>query len=316
MHTILGYKGAIGQAVLRDLQSRNLKHRLVSRSANAKIPLEVKADLRYAKETEIAIKGSDFVYLCIGLPYNHKVWEKEWPIIMNNVIDACIRYEAKLIFLDNIYMYSHNLPIPFDEKTLQQPKSKKGKVRKRISDIFVDAYSNRGLNGLIARSADFYGKGAKNSVFYLSFLDRILDGKRPQLLSVGNVKHTFANVDDNARAMVELALCECCFGQVWHLPVGPLITMNEVLELINDVLNTNFETSVMPNSLKKILPYFIPNLREPLEMQYQFEAKYEMNFNKFKKQFPNFKITPYKEGIRETINWFIQAKANPKPLRK
>ena len=87
MHTILGYKGAIGQAVLRDLQSRNLKHRLISRSANAKIPLEVKADLRYAKETEIAIKGSDFVYLCIGLPYNHKVWEKEWPIIMYNVID-------------------------------------------------------------------------------------------------------------------------------------------------------------------------------------------------------------------------------------
>jgi len=305
MHTILGYKGAMGQAVLRVLERRKFKYRLVSRSLNKVTPLALKANLLSEEEADSAIKGSNYVYLCVGLPYNYKVWEKEWEVIMNNVIDACIKYDSKLIFLDNIYMYTHDLPVPFDEQTQQEPMSKKGKVRRKVADAFIDAYTNRGLKGLIARSADFYGKGATNSVFYSSFLERILDGKNPQLLSAGNVKHSFAYVDDNARGMVELALCDSCYGQVWHLPVGSPITMNEVLEVVNKQMNSNYKNSVMPRFVKMILPHFIPSLKEPLEMQYQFEQKYVMNFDKFKRRFPTFKTTSNKEGIEKTVNYFL-----------
>ncbi len=305
MHTILGYKGAMGQAVLRVLESRNFKYRLVSRNTNPKTPFTVKANLLFKEETDTAIQGSDFVHLCVGLPYNHKVWERDWEVIINNVINSCIKYDARLIFLDNIYMYSHSLPIPFDEDTMQEPKSKKGMIRQRIADIFIEAFTKTDLNGLIARSADFYGKGATNSVFYLSFLERILNGKNPQLLSKGNRKHTFAYVDDNAKAMVELALLESCYKQVWHLPVGSPITMDEILEMINGILKTDYKNSVMPEFLKKILPYFFPSLKEPLEMQYQFEQEYVMNFDKFKKQFPTFETTPYEEGIITTVDYFL-----------
>lgn len=305
MHTILGYKGAMGQATLRVLQRHKFEYRLVSRTTNAETRSAVKANLLFEKETDAAINGSDFVYLCVGLPYNHKVWEKEWVVIMNNVINACIKYDVKLIFLDNVYMYTHRLPVPFDEDTLQKPKSKKGKVRKKLVDIFIEACTTRGLKGLIARSADFYGKGATNSVFYLSLLERILNGKNPQLLSGGNVKHTFAHVDDNAKAMVELALCESCYGQVWHLPVGSPVTMNELLEMVNEILKTKHKNVVMPGFMRIILPHFIPSLKEPLEIQYQFEQEYVMNFDKFKQQFPNFKITPYEEGIKDTVNYFL-----------
>ena len=254
MHTILGSNGAMGQAVLRVLEKRKLKFRLVSRSLINATSHALKANLLSEEEADSAIKGSNYVYLCVGLPYDYKVWGKEWEVIMNNVINSCIKYDAKLIFLDNIYMYTHDLPVPFDEQTRQEPMSKKGKIRKKVADAFIDAYTNRGLKGLIARSADFYGKGATNSVFYLSFLERILDGKNPQLLSAGNVKHTFAYVDDNARGMVELALCDSCYGQVWHLPVGSPITMNEVLEVVNGILQTDCKNSVMPDLLRRCYP--------------------------------------------------------------
>lgn len=305
MHTILGYKGAMGQAVLRELKSRSFRYRLVSKNTNSKTPFTVKANLLFKEATDAAIKGSNFVYLCVGLPYNHKVWKRDWEVIMNNVINSCIKYNARLVFLDNIYMYSHDLSVPFDEEMIREPKSKKGMVRQRIADIFIEAFTKRGLNGLIARSADFYGKGATNSVFYLSFLERILNGKNPQLLSRGNKKHTFAYVNDNAKAMVELALLESCYKQVWHLPVGPSITMDEILEIINGILKTDYKNSVMPELLKKILPYFVPSLKEPLEMQYQFEQEYVMNFDKFKKQFPTFETTSYEEGIKTTVDYFL-----------
>ena len=306
MHTILGSNGAMGKAVLRVLEKSKLKFRLVSRSLNKATSHTLKANLLSDEEADSAIKGSNYVYLCVGLPYSYRVWGKEWEVIMSNVINACIKYDAKLIFLDNIYMYTHDLPVPFYEQTIQEPMSKKGKVRKKVADAFIDAYTNRGLKGLIARSADFYGKGATNSVFYLSSLERILDGKNPQLLSMGNVKHTFAYIDDNARGMAELALCDSCYGQIWHLPVGSPITMDEILEMINGILKTNYKSSVMSHLLSRTLPHFVPNLKEPLEMQYQFKQEYVMSFDKFKRQFSNFKITSNEKGIEKTVNYFLQ----------
>ena len=43
-------------------------------------------------------------------------------------------------------------------------------------------------------------------------------------------------------------------------------------------------------------------------MQYQFEQEYLMNFDKFKRQFPNFKTTSNEEGIEKTVNYFLQKK--------
>ncbi len=273
----------------------------------------MQADLLDRRQTELAISGSDFVYLCVGLPYEHKVWADQWERIMANVIDACVDNDAKLIFLDNVYMYTSDLPNPFDERTAQQPSSKKGVVRKKVADLFMQAIESRGLRGLIARSADFYGVGASNSVFYLSFLERVLKGKAPQLLSAGNVKHTFANVDDNARAMVDLALCEDCYGQVWHLPVGTPITMDEALGIVNELRGTSFENSVMPGLLKRILPLFIPILKEAKEMEYQFENEYVMSYAKFSARFPDFEVTAYKEGISEMIASFEGATRKSAP---
>ena len=303
IHTILGATGAVGQAVIKTLQQKELPLRSVSRKATSELPNHFQADLLNKSDTQRAIEGSAFVYLCVGLPYTIKVWERDWELIMENVIEACATHNAKLIFLDNIYMYAPPLPVPFDEDTPQGPTSKKGKVRKRVADKLMQAMEQGAVKGLIARAADFYGEGAVNSIFYVSFLERILKGKNPQLLSKGDVQHTFANVTDIGRALVMLALCEECYGEVWHLPVGEPITMEEILSITNKQLGTQYKISVLPNLLKKILPMFIPIIGEALEMQYQFEQEYVMSFQKFQQKFPEFKLTSYEEGIAQMITW-------------
>ena len=195
-------------------------------------------------------------------------------------------------------MYGSPLPIPFDENTAQGPVSKKGAVRKRVADKLLKAIEEGRVNALIARSADFYGKRATTSVLYVSFLERILAGKNPQWLSAGNVKHTYANVGDNGRAMVELALSDDCYKQVWHLPVGQALTMEEILSIYNGYLGKEFKSQVMPGFMKGMLSLFIPILKEAREMQYQFEKEYVMSFEKFRKRFPDFKVTSYEEGFQ------------------
>ena len=299
IHTVLGANGAIGKAVIKELEIRQLQIRKVSTK-----PIWVQADLLSKIDAEKAIDGSSYVYLCIGLPYSAKVWETQWPQIMQNVIDACEKAQAKLIFLDNTYMYASPLPVPFDERTPQNPNSKKGKARKQTADLMIKALRDNKIKGLIGRSADFYGEGAVNSPFYISFLDRMLQNIGPKTLGSADIVHTYANVLDNGRALVELALNDDCYGEVWHLPVGEPITKNGMLAIFNERTGGNFKMSVMPTLLKKILPIFIPIMAEAKEMDYQFEQKYVMSDNKFRKRFPNFKVSSYQDGVNRMVEWF------------
>ncbi len=41
------------------------------------------ADLINAEQVNKAVDGSDVVYLTVGLKYNIKIWEVEWPMIMH-----------------------------------------------------------------------------------------------------------------------------------------------------------------------------------------------------------------------------------------
>lgn len=39
-------------------------------------------------------------------------------------------------------------------------------------------------------------------------------------------------------------------------------------------------------------------------MLYQFEGEYVMSFEKFKDQFPNFRLTSYEEGVDQMVKYF------------
>ncbi|GAB3652728.1 SDR family oxidoreductase [Echinicola sediminis] len=304
LHTVLGANGAMGQAVYKELQRRQVNFRLVSRKRMRDFPESRTADLLNKEETCRAIQGSQYVYLCVGLPYSAKVWQVQWEIIMQNVIAACADQGARLIFLDNVYMYSNPLPIPFDEQTPQSPASKKGLVRMKIAEMLMQAIGQGKIQGLIGRSADFYGEGAINSVLYISILEKMQQGKSPLSLSKGNVKHTYANIQDNAKALVALALDEDCYGEVWHLPVSAPITLHEIVEILNQALETDHRLKVMPKMLLKVLSWFIPILKESSEMQYQFEEEYIMSFEKFRSKFPDFKVTPIEQGLKDMARYF------------
>ena len=304
VHTVLGANGAVGQAVINALKEKGVIVKGVSRNGQIEGVITANADLLDAQQTMQVVEGSGVVYLCIGLPYRTRVWATQWEAVMQNVIEACAAYQATLVFLDNIYLYKAPLPVPFDEDTLQQPPSEKGKARKRTTDLMLKAMQEGKIQGVIGRAADFYGPNAVNSPFYISFLERMLEGKSPQALSNPEMKHTYANVVDVGRGLVALAEHEDCYGKAWHLPVGETTTINEMLALFNAELKSEYKLQVLPKVMRKLLSLFIPPLKEISEMMYQFEADYVMSFERFQNRFPDFKVTPYREGVKQMIDSF------------
>lgn len=305
LHVVLGASGSVGASVVEELKSRNLKIRAVERRKQIKGIETINADMADLGQTIAAIEGASHVYLCIGLPYDAAIWQEKWPKIISNVINACEKANAKLIFLDNIYMYGPApLSVPFDEKHTRIPVSKKGKVRKDIAEVVLKAHAAGRIKAVIGRSADFYGPNARNSILYISFLERMLAGKGPQSLSKTDIKHTYAYTVDNGRALVALALDESTYGQEWHMPVSRPITIDESVEVMNKVMKTSYKASVIPRPILKLMGLFIPTIKEVNEMLYQSDAPYIMSDDKFRKHFPDFKVTEFETGIREMIASF------------
>lgn len=94
MQTILGANGIIATELAKELYSKFTKDiRLVSRNPKQVngTDLLFTANLLDAGETEEAVKGSDIVYLTVGLPNNWKIVKEQWPVIIRNVINACIK---------------------------------------------------------------------------------------------------------------------------------------------------------------------------------------------------------------------------------
>lgn len=306
LHTILGASGASGRALIAELLKKNCAVRAVQRSSNALEGVEcVQANLLKAEQTMQAVAGSSHVYMCAAVEYNVQVWQRDWPVMIENVIAACLAADAVLVFLDNIYMYGPSpLKVPFDESHSQVPPSKKGAVRKQVADRVLEAAKKQGLKAVIARSADFYGPYSTNSLFYIQSLERMMAGKAPNSIAKPGVPHTFGNVTDNARAMLLLANEPDCYGQVYHLPVGEAITPEELIQLLNKELGTSFKPNFLPGFMRFILQQFIPGMKELKEMMYQFEHPYVMSWEKFKTQFPHFEATPYDKGIKEMVASF------------
>src|SRR5258705_1246732 len=105
--TILGAGGAIGSELFKELSARDEPIRLVSRNPKLEpgAAEAVAADLSKLDDALKAISGSRVAFLVAGLKYDLQVWREYWPRIMDNVIEACKRSSAKLVFFDNVYMY-------------------------------------------------------------------------------------------------------------------------------------------------------------------------------------------------------------------
>jgi nucleoside-diphosphate-sugar epimerase len=304
MQTILGAGGAIGRELALALTAYTKNIQLVSRHP-AKIngnDILLPADLTDAAAVKNAVKGSETVYLTAGLPYNTKIWQQNWPLIMQNVIDACVDAGSRLVFFDNIYMYDGSRLDNITETHAIRPCSKKGMVRAAIAEMIWTATASRGLEALIARSADFYGPGVKNvSVLIETVFNPLSKGSKANWLVNDNYRHSYTYTPDAAKATALLGNTPEAFGQVWHLPTAkdPL-TGRQWVALVAAAMQVKPAHRVISKTMVKLMGIFMPVMRESVEMLYQYDKDYVFNSNKFEQYF-SFTPTPYREGMQEII---------------
>jgi len=302
MQTILGSGGVIGTELAKNLTQYTDKIRLVSRSPEQVNPTDetMSADLNIAEQVNEAVKGSEVVYLTVGLAYKLSVWEKQWPIIMTNVINACKGHNTKFVFFDNVYMYG-KVDGWMTEETPMNPYSKKGEIRAKIAQQLMDEVNKGNLTALIARSADFYGPDATNTFVHAMVFEKLKNGKKASWLVNDKVKHSHTYTPDAGKATALLGNTESAYNQVWHLPTDRnVLTGKEFIEKIAQAYQVQPKYSVMSKWVMKMAALFNPLAKESVEMLYQNEYDYLFDSTKFENAF--FKAILYQAGIEKIVN--------------
>lgn len=273
MQTIIGSGGTIGTPLAKELKKYTDKIRLVSR--NQKKVNETDElhpmDANDLSQIDTAIAGSEVVYIVIGFEYKLSVWQKTWPAFMSEVISACKRHQAKLVFFDNVYMYEKSaIPHMVETSPIHAP-SKKGAVRQQLHEMIMKEVDNKTLTALIARSADFYGPDNKNSALNILVVDNLLKGKKAQAFGNINKIHTYTYTPDAAMATALLGNTADAFNQVWHVPTTKeKLTSQQWIQLVADELKVPAKIQTLPVWLIKILGLFVPIMKEFPEMNYQY----------------------------------------------
>lgn len=303
MQTILGANGAIGTELAKSLKEYTDQVKLVSRS-----PRKVNdgdmlhaADLTNRQEVFSAVAGSEVVYLTVGFHYDLKTWREQWPPLMKNVLDACERYETKLVFFDNVYAIGSEYISRITEASPISPTSEKGKVRAEVDEMLLKAVDQERVDALIARSADFFSPMKDKSMMMVMVYDNLVKGKRAQWLCNAKAKHSMTYCPDAAKGTALLGNTTTAYNQIWNLPTDEnALTGKEWIELFAAELGTSAKHMVLPAWGIKLLGKFMPIMKELHEMSYQFASDYIFDSSKFTKTF-NYTPTTNQEAVRQTV---------------
>lgn len=300
MQTILGANGQIGEELARALKQNYTSNiRIVSRNAKKINDTDTvfAADLSDKQKAIEAVKGSEIAYFTLGLPISSGLWEKQFPLITQNVIEACRINGTKLVFFDNTYMYPQNDTV-LTENTPFAPVGRKGRVRKEMAEMVLKAMRSGEPEAVICRAPEFYGPGKTQSITNTFIFNNIKAGKKLKVPISAGTKRSLIWTPDASRATALIGNTPDAFGQTWHLPVDESHPSYEALiGLAAAVYGKEFKYTVVPEFMFKIGAVFNKKLGELLELLPRYGHDHIFDDSRFRNRFPGFQVTTSRQGI-------------------
>jgi nucleoside-diphosphate-sugar epimerase len=300
-HVVLGASGGAGNAIVTALTDRGHTVRAVNRSGNSRVPGGVEiisADITDDAGAATAVAGADVVYMAAQPEYFR--WVEEFPPMLETVVDAVVAANARLVMVDNLYMYAPTSQ-PLSEESSTATTTKKGRVRNHLEAILHKAREDKGLDVAIGRASDYFGPGPNISAITALSIDPGVRGNPIKWMGKRDKRHSVAYLPDIAKAYVTLGESNDAYGDTWILPHGPAPTGAEFLDAVNGALRRPVKTGVISRTMLMAVAPFNKVSRESLEMVYQWTEDFVVDDAKFRAAFGPFDNTPLDEAVLETI---------------
>lgn len=311
LHVIFG-TGPIGSAIMQELVRRGKRVRMVNRSGKAPqttgptLPATVEicaGDAYSAADTRRLSEGAAVVYQAAQPEYHQ--WPEKFPPLQAAILEGAAAAGAKLVVVENLYMYGDPNGRPITEDLPIKPVSRKGQVRAAMTQALLDAHTSGRVRVVMGRASDFFGPGylvMGDQVFYPA-----LAGKKASGLGNIDLPHSFTFTEDFGKALVILGEHDAAFGRAWHVPTAPPITQRELITMVFEAAGQPANIGAIGRLMMRIGGLWMPSARETVEMLYEFEKPFVLDSSHFTRTF-GMEATPLREAVRRTVAWF---RANP-----
>jgi len=264
----------------------------------------VAADLYHPGEVRSVSKDAVVVYQCAQPAYYE--WPQKFPPLQASIIEGLTGGTAKLVLVENMYMYGDTNGKILKEDLPYAAQTRKGRTRAELSRAALDAHQQGKLRVTAGRASDYFGPWGTSSAMGDRVFPPLLKGKSAQVGGRLDVPHTYTYVPDFGKALVILGEKGEADGQAWHVPNDmPAITQGEFIRRFCEEAGVEPKISTMGKFMMSIGGLFIPEARESVEMMYEFEKPFVVDSSKFEKTF-GMKATPLPVALRETAAWYKQ----------
>lgn len=305
-HLIFG-TGPVGKAIMAELAQRGKNITMVNRSGRLENAPEgvsvIAADVTDEARTQQLAKGATYIYNATNPPYTE--WHRLFPPLNTSILKAASAAGARLIVMDNLYMYGPTNGAPMTEQLPYRATGKKGVTRARMAEELLTAHQRGDVQMLMGRASDFFGPGVFDSSVGQRLFANAVQGKPAQMLGKIDLPRTYSYVPDVGKALVVLAHDDAAYGKAWHLPNPETVTTREFVRMVYESAGQPLKIQVIGPVMQRILAPFIPILKEVAEMNYSNEQPYVVDDSPYKKRYGDT-ATPLQEAIAHTVAWFQQ----------
>ena len=200
-------------------------------------------DLRDADAVEHASKGADLVYhlgALISIPYSylHPVEVVQTNILGTlNVLQACRKFDCRLIHTSSSEVYGTALQVPIDESHPLQGQSPYSASKIGADKLVESYYRSFYVRAVTIRPFNTYGPGQSARAVIPTIITQALT---EQTVFLGNLDalRDFTYLDDTVDAFLKAGQIEGIDGETFNLGSGSEISIRELATLIFDLIGT------------------------------------------------------------------------------
>ena len=302
LHVVIG-AGTVGSSLASVLADQGHDVRVVTRSGRGPsapgIEL-VRADAADPDALRPHVVGAETLYNCANPP-SYPYWAKVWPPLAASVLATAEATGAALAIMGNLYGYGPVAePMTRDHQLVAT--SRKGRLRSQIWHDALAAHSAGRVRVTEARASDFIGPGIAPTNGYISRYTRAaLAGKTVHAFGDPDAPHSWTYVADVARTLAALGTDERAFGQAWHVPTNPPLSVRQVVTSMAALAGAPVpRVRGVQRSILRLTYPFSALLREIDEVLYQHDRPFEIDATVTTSTF-GIEATPWDRVLRETL---------------
>jgi nucleoside-diphosphate-sugar epimerase len=228
---------------------------------------------------------------------------EEFPALQAAVLAAAQTHGARLVSMENVYMYGRPAGRPLTETRDYAAHTTKGKLRAQMATELLAAHQAGNVAVAIGRASDYFGpRGGAQSNLGDRLFPAALAGKTAKVLGDPDQPHTYTYIPDIGEALAVLGEHPDALGQVWHLPNDPdTRTTRQLCELAFQQAGASpARVRQIPPLLLRLVALTNRTVRELLEMQYQFAEPFIVDSTKIANAL-GAHATPVEQALADTL---------------